>query len=188
MSHKKELFVLSGFQNVSANSGWFVVNFVQVACFCTGFYFNFCSCNSCLWSAASMKGFNMFIIICFKLQPCMVRYSGPDHCCVGLQHLFWSKQKTQSKSTVLTTPQYFMWSVPLWMFLTSGNVFFLWIKLNEIAINDIPGGLETHPPLLFFQWFSWGISSLWVRWVTVPHGPVKTNSAYMFVLNEARSQ
>lgn len=45
-----------------------------------------------------------------------------------------------------------------------------------------------HFPLLFFQWFSWGISSLWVRWVTVPHGPIKTNSAYMFVFNEAGSQ
>lgn len=43
-----------------------------------------------------------------------------------------------------------------------------------------------HPPPSFSTGL--GISFLWVRWVTVPHGPIKTNIAYMFVLNEAGSQ
>lgn len=44
----------------------------QLVCFYTGSYFSFCSCNLCLWFVAFMKGFNMFTVIYFKWQMCMV--------------------------------------------------------------------------------------------------------------------
>lgn len=88
--------------------------FTRVVCFCTGSCFNLFSCNSCLWFVACMKGFNMFIIICFKLQLCMDGYLGRGfHCCMELLHVFDQSKETQSKSTVVTTPWYFIWSVPL---------------------------------------------------------------------------